>query len=363
MSEKRAKLEEILGKLEEEPLGPERLGLIERGIFESARLGDVEAGFGLREDLLFTCVMMGRLDKCIPAMEWCLARCDAEAGRFDVKRVLFQYKWIVEELPRHSGYSRETIDRGLDDLERRFRGAGWGMRGPTQLRMTVALTMADEVLAGEHFEKWTAMERDQGSDCEACEVGHAVRYRLATEDFEGAIATAAPLLEGELKCEEEPALTLSRLPPAYFTLGRGEEGVEALKRGLDLYMDGHQFCEARSRAMQVLLLTGNIGPATGVLVAALPQALWGGNELSVVQTCIVGSAVLDVARRMGEEVPEFEGLPEGVPSEVEELREWMGARAETLVKAFDARNGNGFYGAFWQQAKEWGESIGDGSGE
>ena len=356
---KRDDLKKLLARLEDEPAGPERLALLEQGIAEAARLKDDDAGFDLRENLLLSSVMIGRLDRCIPAVEWCLSRCDAEPNRFDIRRILFQYKWIVEELPRHSEFSRETIATGIDDLEARFLKAGWGLRGPTLLRMITSLTMADVPAAEEAHAGWIELPRDQGSDCPACEAGHEVRFRLAMDDDKGAIEAAAPLLDGTLKCEDEPALTLSRLPSAYFESDQGELGVETMKRAIDLTADGHQFCEARSRLMQTLLLTGNVLPAVRLLEISMPQALNSGNDLSILQTSIMAVPILDLCARRSMELPEFQALPPTVPPEAEAVRDWLSEKCDSLAAAFDERNGNSFYSDFWAAAREMAEHYPD----
>ncbi|MBL9031746.1 MAG: hypothetical protein JNM80_08560 [Phycisphaerae bacterium] len=353
------RLEQIQKELEETPLGLDRIALIERGIAEATRLSDPEAGFDLRENLLTSCMLIGRLDRCIPAMEWCLARCDAEPDQFDAARVLWQYKWIIAELPRHSHYSRQTIDRGIEDLAARFERAGWGPRAAALLRLSTALTMADQEEAHVHFERWSSLPRDHGSDCEACDVGNEVRYRLAADDFDGAIRAADPLLDGQLKCEEEPAITLSRLPFAYVGAERFDDALETAKVAIDLILDGHQYCEARGRVMHLLLMSGNVEPAGRLLEVSLPQALHAGNDLSLLQTCVIGVALVDAARARGIDVPTPDDLPPQAGATTEALRDWMADQAETLAPRFDARNGNSYYSDFWSAFKDFGTNLPD----
>ena len=272
---------------------------------------------------------------------------------------LFQYKWVVEELPRHSEFSRDTIADGIRDLESRFLTAGWGPRGPMLLRMLTSLIMADVDAAKDAHEKWVSLPRDRGSDCQACEVGHEVRFRLAIDDDQGAIEAAAPLLEGALKCEEEPALTLSRVPIAYFETDQPDLAIDHMKKALELCLEGHQFCEARARLMQALLLSGNVGPAAQLLEVSLPQALLGGNDLSILQTCAIAVPIIDICLRRNLDLPAFHGLPASVPSDSNSIRNWFVQKNDQLAGAFDSRNGNTFYTDFWAGSQQIAEHYPD----
>jgi hypothetical protein len=332
-------IDSMLKKLGKLPFGDERVALCEKGITAAALAENDEAGFAFRDDLLDNCVLGGMLHRAIPAMEWCLARCDADPERFDVKRILFKYKWILEELPKHTRFEANTIDAGLADIERRFSTTGWGPRGPLELRMVVAWTMRRPELGDSIFPRWRVAPVDEGADCPACAAAHEVRYLLNADRDEEAVAAAGPLLSGSLDCMEEPARCFSRLQFALADLGREKEAFEAHRRSTEAVLAGPQFADARVNHMVFLLCSGNFDLAGHVLEIALPQALVG-DELGLLMTCETGSAVLEVLRRRRMDMPSFEPEPAvGVASSFD-WPDWMAEQRLRLAAAFDERNGN-----------------------
>jgi hypothetical protein len=354
---RRHDLPKLLSQLSAAATPVDAMTLAERGIAAALAEGDDDAGFTFRENLLLACCLTGSLHRAIPAMEWCLARCDADPARFDPARVLFQYKWIIEELPRHSAYDAAVIERGLGDLERRFAGAGWGRRGPLELRMRVAWTMRRyDDLAG-LFDEWSTLEADPGSDCAACSTAVRVRYLITQGRSQEAIDAAGPLIREEQHCNEEPGQSFARLTYAFADAGRFEELGPIHRRGLELVAEGPQYCEARANHTHFLVLTGNFELAGQMLEIALPQALDGGPDLPLLQTCDVGWLVLEVLRRRRLDMPSLEPSPDRGIRSAGDWAEWMEQQATTLGPIFDRRNGNTAYQDDWAQNQELADRI------
>lgn len=325
--------------LEEMEVGPESLEVAERGIHAALLQNDEEAGFAFREHLLMACGFLGQIEMAIPAMEWCLSRCDRNPEQYDIKRVLFIYKWIIEELPRHVDYDAETIERGLQDLERRFRDAGWGSRGSLELRMIVNWTMRRVEEATRLFEAWEAAPVDDGSDCEACATAHRMRYWINQHRGPEAIAAAGPLLEGEQACNEEPANCFARLQFALAAEGRLDEALNIHMWSVEQTLEGAQFAGTRANHMAFMLCAGNVEGAGSLLEVSIPQ-VFASNDLSMLQTCEVGSAVLEVLRRRNLPMPALEPDPDLGIASISDWEDWMERTADGLAALFDERNGN-----------------------
>lgn len=337
---KKSDLSAIMRDLQQAPHGPERLALAEQGIAAALLEENEAAGFVCREELLLNCCLLGRLEKAIPALEWCLSRCDRDPGLFDIKRVLFQYKWIVEELSRHVRYDADTIERGMADLERRFDAAGWNRRGPLELRMLVAWSMRRPEEAAALYPEWNALPRDEGSDCAACGTAHRVRHLINEREMDAAVEAAATLISGDEECMEEPAKCFSRLQFALMETGRVEEAMDVHARSLEAVAAGPMFADARANHMMFSMLVGEFERAGAILEISLPQALDSGVDRAVLETCEMGALVLDVLRRRRLDMPSLEPAPSLGIRDAGEWMDWMAARSRELGDAFDARNGN-----------------------
>jgi cellulose synthase operon protein C len=339
----RIDLQKLQADLAEMDHGPDRLAAAERGIRAAAIQDDPLAGFAFREDLLLNCCLLGQLQRAVPAMEWCLARCDDDPARFDITRVLFQYKWIVEELPRHLAYDAATIEKGLADVERRFAAAGWSRRGPLELRMVVAWTMRRLDVATAAFEQWRTAPHDEGSDCAACATALLVRHLVNTQQPAAAIEAASPLLSREQSCHEEPARCFARLQFAYLFSDMPEEAFQVHERSIEEVIEGPQFCDARAVHMLFLLITGNAELAGRLLEISIPQAIDSACDLSILHTCEIGELVLEVLRARRMDMPTLEPAPHLGLSSLSDWTAWMQRTSEDLGAAFDVRNGNPAY--------------------
>lgn len=337
---KRAPLAKIMEELKEAPLGPERVRLAEQGIAAALAEGNDDGGFACREDLLLTSCLLGQVHRAIPAMEWCLAKCDADPERFAPERVLFQYKWILEDLPRHVSFSRETIENGLSDLERRFDAMGWNRRGPLEVRVLTNWTMMRIEEADAIFPRWEALARDKGSDCPACATALKVRYHVGHAEHSAAAGAAAPLMDGSQSCMEEPARCFSRLQFSLAALDRFEDAIRVHRESLEHVADGYQFFDARASHMLFCVLFGNLELASRLLEISLPQAVRSGVDMALLRTCDTGDLVMEVLRRRHADMPNLDAAPEVGVREVADWPEWLAATADRLAGAFDERNGN-----------------------
>jgi hypothetical protein len=354
---KRQDLPALLRTMKDAEFGPERLAMAERGIAQALLQNDDEAGFAFREDLLISCVLMGELHRAVPAMEWCLSRCDQEPAKFDLKQVLFQYKWIIEELPRHSSYTADSIEQGLLDLERRFAAAGWSRRGPLELRMLVAWTMRRMDEANRCFGEWDPLPPDDGSDCPACAAAHRVRFHIYAEDPVAAAQAAKPLILEEHSCLEEPVRCFSRLQFIYAENDQVEQALELHARSIEHCLIGPQFADVRCNHMVFLMCGGQFEQAGRLLEISLPQAIEGHSDLALLDTCAVGALVMRVLIERRLEMPSLEPAPKLGVRDSSEWLAWMTAQAHRLAPLFDRRNGNTVQAELLAEYDAWAEQL------
>jgi len=134
------------------------------------------------------------------------------AGRTHLRpKVLWYYKWIADKLPHYPALSREQIDAFYAQMEADFTAAGEGLRPLYSLRMGEAAFAGRAEDADAWHARWQSEPATAADDCPACQTQARVDALLDLARPEEALEAAAPILAGEQRCEEVPAVTFSRL--------------------------------------------------------------------------------------------------------------------------------------------------------
>ncbi|WP_216896387.1 hypothetical protein [Nocardia alni] len=118
--------------------------------------------------------------------------------------VLWYLKWWAHDLIDNPSMPLDTVRYWLDELEQRYRAAGYSLRPVLKLRSTLARELGDYESAAHLRDQALAAPRDHMTDCEACECGWAGALSKAMGDDHDALRRWAPVLEGRRGCAEEP---------------------------------------------------------------------------------------------------------------------------------------------------------------
>src|SRR5262249_39381157 len=154
--------------------------------------------------------------------------------RFGWWNVLWRNKWAVDGLPEHLGVTRAQILEAQSDYAAALDQAGGNVKSAAKLRMANALEMGDIEEAKRWLPVWKDTPRDHHADCRACDATTEVQAHVLFDDPQAALAAAAPILAGQLKCAEVPHLTFAWVCAAHFTLGQLKEARDAFNRGYRL---------------------------------------------------------------------------------------------------------------------------------
>ena len=121
--------------------------------------------------------------------------------------------------------------RWLDEFESRYRQRGYSPRPVHAHRADLALHLGDNATAQRGMEASIAAPRDQMSDCQACERTRWGDGGPHVGDDAGALEHWAPVLDGTLKCREEPHSVLAKALLPLLRTGRADEARGAFLRG------------------------------------------------------------------------------------------------------------------------------------
>lgn len=333
-----------LDDAERMPYGMARIGVVEEVLRHADAQSLADLQFAARLSATTAYTYGGERAKAFTTFAWCLAasdRGDAPAGH--EHDLHWQFKWMVTGLTEFPDIPLDRTYAVLDDMERRYRAAGYTMNPVHQHRVVVARHVGDRAVAEEQYRLWNAAPRGAMSDCAGCEPTTKVRHLAWSGRDEDAVAVALPVLDGTLNCHVQPEAVLTALLLPYLRTGRLTEAVNAHRRAYraiqstpaKVTMLGTHlvFC-ARSgnHARGLELLERHLGWLASAPSPGADLRFASGAALVLRQVVAAGHGETPVRR------PALDGTPATVvPAAV--LHDELAARARALAARFDARNG------------------------
>ncbi len=294
--------------------------------------------------------------KAMAPFAWCLAAFEEHPELLTGRRLFlfeWRYKWIVECAADNPRVPVEQVRRLMDGLEGFYRAHGASMHTVHGAAVYVDLSLGDMGAVRRDIAAWRATGRDRLSDCVACDPERQVIVASAEEDWERAVASAVPVLSGELGCSHQPANIQSSALLALLASGRPKAAWDAHVRSYRFQRLNPNFTNGLARHMQYLALSGHVGRAVRVLRESLPFAARADSAFSLL-LLLRGAAVVlreAVAAGRGDEElgVEVAGDSPWCPAEALDaaatlsqaqarVRQW----ALDVAGLFDERNGNGF---------------------
>jgi len=187
----------------------------------------LEWGYDLRLDLLNYEIDLAFSPESLPAFAWILQTYDENPELFNEEDFLWQYKWMMSDLYENPDVSKAQIEAALKDFETRLLRNGYGMRAIYNEEFSEALAQKDTTAIQESLTKVLSVERDDMSDCLACEMDAEVSAILYTQGFTAAYAKATPLFEKKFTCAHVPLRTAVNLAYEGQKLGFSEQAAKA----------------------------------------------------------------------------------------------------------------------------------------
>ncbi|MCL6501049.1 MAG: hypothetical protein K6T86_00100 [Pirellulales bacterium] len=331
------------------PYSPTKVALLEQAVSLADTLNDRELGYDLRGELIAAASFSGRADLMLTHFAWRLACYDANPAKFDGHDVLWQYKWIVTNVVGFAEISRAQIEALLEDMACRYRACGSTLHAVYTCRRRVAQCMGERKLAQQMHRQVKRRARDELSDCPACQASEEAGYYAFCNQPKKAVEAAAPVLQGRLRCVEEPHVALHRVLLPLLKLGRLSEAWHYQARGYRLVAGKQQFLEQHAQQLKFAALAGDLDLARRIFQRHLPCALAAPLELDRYAFYVAACLWLRRLREAGTHQFKLR-IPDGIPPpdtagkyHVAELQSWFTQQAERLALRFDLRNGNDFY--------------------
>jgi hypothetical protein len=326
--------------------GHEKISLLEEAVRIADTGHDLKIQYHAREEFLEAAFWGGEADKALVAYSWCLAQFDKNPGEFSEWNLLWRYKWIVNIIIDFPQIPKEQIYRMLDEMERRYQQAGYGLRVVTYYRYRTEKFFGFREKALRYYERAKSMPRDLLSDCPACETDEKVSHQIYCGADDVALRIASPLIEGHRSCRSVPQRTFANILIPLVRLGRWEEAYALHLRGYNLIAGKVSLLSYLCEHLHFLGLYGDFEKGTQILEKHFGWSTKNTNIHDRYLFYRAALAFLDLMIDSGRESITLQ-LPESFPLESDNnvyrtsrLKDWFESRTREIGEKFDKRNGS-----------------------
>ena len=350
-----SQIDELLLEAYDAPLGSARLGFLEAAVNLADQHNDLDRAFTARQQIIQTGVFCGAPEKALPAFSWCLAQSDRYPDKFVASQggfandLMWEFKWMVENLPLFPQVTRSQLDATFDDMERRYTAHNISLRPVWMHRGLAAATMGDgNDRIVELRRHWQDLRRDVYADCTACEAAKEIRIHLELGEHERALKRAEPVIDGRLTCAQVPASVMCELLSPLHERGQTARADELHQRGYRMCKTNPEFTESVGIHLRYATLRGRLDEATRIferhLIWALEmrtphwQLAFYLGALTYLTRVVSNSAELRVRLPPEHELSRDDGVYDG-----QQILGWFEQTSRAIADQFDERNGNDRY--------------------
>lgn len=362
MTQKNSKIGEVLDRAREIPPGRGRLAFLDAAIRKADSVGDVKSAYEMRMALIDTAFFNGHDEWAIVAFSWCLARFDESPDEYSLFDILQKYKGILSYLPNVPAISRVQIIAMEDDMERRYRTCGIGLRSVYYMRWCNLMRMGDLYAAVRFYEAWQDTNLNDMSECGACAQSNRVELMSRLNLDKEALAFAGPILEGTLSCSSVPKSTYGIAIRTLLRLGRSADAQKYHEVGYSKISGNEDYLGNIAEHLLYLVVSRDLSKAVRIFERHLLWCVETANLSAKYSFFAASTALLEVLRISRSGTMKL-NLPKALASwsdtgkyELHELTAWWRRETTTLADQFDVRNGNDYFTNDFAEVVSFGEN-------
>lgn len=374
LSDAVTEIERLLEESEVIPYGPEESAMVADAIRLAQDAGEVELLYVARMRQITSASITGDSDTMFTAFSWCLGQHDSDPARFPSEvedmDLLWYYKWMSEAVALNPAFPQSQVDQVLDDMERRYRGAGVGLSGVWQAKMSNAATAGRFNDAARFRAAREELPRDDYSHCDACVRSDDADFFRRLGDEATALKLFDEIIEKNVSCGSEPERAQGAALLPLLRAGRFDEAKWHHFRSYRAAAADPDGFGILANHLVFLAVTGNAERGLSLLerhIADLPK-----DPLDVARrfyALVSYGVLLDAVARTGHGEIEVRGsdIPDvaaifGTESRLHTVAELAAGSwrvAAEIAKAFDARNGNQYFASEVERARAFADEHHD----
>ncbi|MEV6215386.1 hypothetical protein [Nocardia sp. NPDC051833] len=260
MSESADDLWRLLAQAGHMPYGDAKDALLEQVLRHAEAGGHTDIAFNTRMRLIAAYAQGMSPAKLFVPFARCLADYDREPGAYDdwvAGSLRWDFKFAVRAMTNFPEVPKDRALAALDQMEQRYRVEGQSPQAVYAYRHYVAKHLGDLTEAESWYERWCTTPRDENSDCAGCDPTGKVTWLASRGRDAEAVELAAPVLRGELNCDEQPQLILTALLLPYLRTGQLDAARDAHRRSYRVLRTKPQDVSAIATHLEFCALSGN----------------------------------------------------------------------------------------------------------
>lgn len=321
--------------------------VIEEAIGLADATQDDRLQFTLRLSLAQSAFNSGQLEKTIVAVAWCFGKQDASPDRFDYSALLDVCTFAMNSLSSLPQFSKSQVNTLLDDMESRYRQAGFSLRAVYRARCFNSLWMGDRELAENYYSAMQRCELDSWEDPEWIALFDA-DYLMQLGCREEAFALAEPMLRGGDDGSGVFSWLASFMLLPMLELGETELAEASFRRAWPQIRDNPNFAECVGHGLLYLVALGRDEEAGAGVAECLHWAFEAPMLRESFELALSAWAYFRRLRKLGQ--TSWRGrLPASAPNDdaegypIAEVEQWLSEFVEASAVRFDNRNENAHF--------------------
>ncbi|MFE7133087.1 tetratricopeptide repeat protein [Streptomyces sp. NPDC057638] len=326
----------------DEPEGPARNARAERIFADIEAAGDTGLLIDGLNHLMQVYNYSSEADKMFVPFARLLRMWDERPDAFDQHQshtLFWMFKWVSSGMIDQPHIPLASIETWQAEMERRYRVAGHSERAVRQGELRIARHLGDDERARRAYDAWQRADRDDKSDCRACELHAQGEWQAHNGDDKGALETWRPVLEGQFTCAHEPHAVLASSLLPLMRLGRTEEARAHHLRGHRLVRAHESMRESLAEHIEFCARTGNEGRGLELLAERPAYFTDPGEPSSLMGYLAVTALLADRLVTLGLGETDMPGPGERAWT-ARELATHARREALAIAARFDERNGS-----------------------
>ncbi|MCM2392992.1 tetratricopeptide repeat protein [Streptomyces albipurpureus] len=326
----------------DEPEGQARNARAERIFADIEQSGDIDLLIDGLHHLMMVYNYSSEADKMFVPFARLLRLWEERPEDFDGQQthsLFWMFKWVSSGMINQPHIPLDSIEKWQAEMDRRYRFAGHSERAVRQGELRIARHLGDRVRAERAYAGWLAADRDEKSDCRACELHTQGAWLSHIGQDEAALENWRPVLEGEFTCAHEPHAVLAESLIPLLRLGRTDEARAHHLRGFRLVRPMESMRNAVAEHVEFCALTGNEARGLEILAERPAYFTQTGEPDSLLSYLAVTALLTERLVLLGHGEQSVPG-PGDRTWTAAELARYARDEALQLATRFDKRNNN-----------------------
>ncbi len=238
------------------PDGEEKIKYLKKCIDEADKEKDSSKSLELRYMYIRESVFNGDCYKAVIMFPEYMSLFDklTNPGEEDINSFMIAFKWIIEDIRDFYQVSREMAESYFEEFRVRCERYGYSLR-TYYMKTMLFYADTDPEKSKELWQKFRQAERDDLSDCAACEMNHdiCVEFLFGTE--EKAISMLEEMKKRGISCAEVPEVTFGKCVEHFTKIGAISEAQHYADMLLPMIDDNDNFLMEMSHILLLKALT------------------------------------------------------------------------------------------------------------